>query len=131
MLGESHQEWFYFVAIYNTCITHVNIMKKVRWEGIEMCDIFGGTRIFSQASRSFKGGRVMYPDEERTYRGLDNFIPDEVDPCRYGFLILVPRGHDCWEKSINRKSIDGLLMHAERAHYGTFQKRCFISYVHI
>ena len=25
----------------------------------------------------------------------------------------------CWAKSINGKSINGLLMHAERAHYGT------------
>ena len=37
----------------------------------------------------------------------------------------------CWEKYINGKSINGLLMHAERAHYGTFRKKCFISYVRI
>ena len=37
----------------------------------------------------------------------------------------------CWEKSINGKSINRLLMHAERAQYGTFRKKCFISYMHI
>ena len=30
----------------------------------------------------------------------------------------------CWEKSINGKSINGLVMHTERAHYGTFRKKC-------
>ena len=37
----------------------------------------------------------------------------------------------CWEKSINRKSINGLLMNAERAHHGTCRKKCFISYMRI
>ena len=37
----------------------------------------------------------------------------------------------CWENSINGKSINRLLMHAERAHYGMCRKKCFISYVHI
>ena len=37
----------------------------------------------------------------------------------------------CWVKSINRKSINGIPMYTKRVHYGTFQKKCFISYVHI
>ena len=37
----------------------------------------------------------------------------------------------CWEKSINVNSINGLLMHAKRAHYSTFRKKCFISYIRI
>ena len=52
--------------------------------------------------------------------------------------ILIPRFADiyahiksCWEKSIDRKSINRLLMHSDRAHYVTFRKKCFISYVHI
>ena len=39
--------------------------------------------------------------------------------------------HMCWEKSIEEKSINGLLMHAERAHYGVCRKKCFISYMRI
>ena len=34
-----------------------------------------------------------------------------------------------WEKYIKGKSINGLPMHAERAHYGVCWKNCFISYV--
>ena len=37
----------------------------------------------------------------------------------------------CWEKSIKGKSINGLLMHAVRAHYGVCQKKCYILYVRI
>ena len=37
----------------------------------------------------------------------------------------------CWEKSIKGKSINGLTMHADRAHYGVCRKNCFISYVRI
>ena len=37
----------------------------------------------------------------------------------------------CWEKSVKGKSINGLPMHAERAHYGVFRKKCFILYVRI
>ena len=37
----------------------------------------------------------------------------------------------CWEKSINGNCINGLLMHVKRVHYGTFQKKCFLLYVHI
>ena len=36
-----------------------------------------------------------------------------------------------WEKYIKGKSINGPPMHAERAHYGVFRKKCFILYVHI
>ena len=35
----------------------------------------------------------------------------------------------CWGKSINEKSINRLIMHSKRTHYGTFRKKCFISYV--
>ena len=31
----------------------------------------------------------------------------------------------CWEKSINGRSINGLLMHAERVHYGVCRRKCF------
>ena len=34
-----------------------------------------------------------------------------------------------WEKYITGKSINGLPMHAKRAHFGVFRKKCFISYV--
>ena len=39
--------------------------------------------------------------------------------------------HVCWEEFINRKSINGLLMHDQHAHYGMYQKNCFILYVRI
>ena len=48
---------------------------------------------------------------------------------RYVFRELLSR--ICWEKSINGKSINGLLMHTKRVHYGMIRKKCFISYVHI
>ena len=31
----------------------------------------------------------------------------------------------CWDKSIKGNSINGLPMHAERAHYGVCRKKCF------
>ena len=37
----------------------------------------------------------------------------------------------CWEESINGKFINRLLMHAKHAQYGSFRKKCFISYVRI
>ena len=40
-------------------------------------------------------------------------------------------GTYCWEKSIGGKSINGLLMHTGRAHYGMCRKKCFILYVRI
>ena len=30
----------------------------------------------------------------------------------------------CWKKSINGKSINGILMYAKSAHYGTCRKKC-------
>ena len=41
------------------------------------------------------------------------------------------RPHTCWEKSINRESINGIIMHTESAQYGTCRKKCFILYVRI
>ena len=37
---ESHQDWFYFVAMYTTHMPHINVMKKLRWERIQMCELF-------------------------------------------------------------------------------------------
>ena len=48
VLYELIQNWFEFVAMYNTQIPHENVMKKVRWEGIKLCAILGGTRTFIQ-----------------------------------------------------------------------------------
>ena len=56
---ELRQDWFEFFAMYKTRMPHINDIKKVRWEGIEMCDIFGGTILFSRASRSFWGWKVV------------------------------------------------------------------------
>ena len=69
---------------------YANVMKKVLWEGIKLCAIFGGTRLFSRAIGSFKGGRVVYRQEGGTSWGLDTFSHDAVDPCSYGFLKLYP-----------------------------------------
>ena len=59
VLCESLQDWFEFVVMYKTRITHANVTNKVRWEGIELCESFGGTRLFSWASGILKGGRVV------------------------------------------------------------------------
>ena len=59
LLCKSRQDWFYFVATYKTQIPHTNVMKKVQWEGIELFAIFGGTRMFIQATGRFKGGWVV------------------------------------------------------------------------
>ena len=48
VLCELIQDWFEFV----TQIPHENVMKKVRWEGIKLCESFGGTRTFSRESGS-------------------------------------------------------------------------------
>ena len=59
VLCESLREWFNFFAMYRTHMPHANVMKKVRWEGIKLCAIFEGTRLFIQASGSFQVGHVM------------------------------------------------------------------------
>ena len=41
VLCELRQDWFDFVAMYKTLMTDENAMKKVQWEGIELCEIFG------------------------------------------------------------------------------------------
>ena len=46
-------------------------------------------------------------------------------------VIIMALWKMCWEKSNKGKSINGLLMHAERARYGVCRKKCFISYVRI
>ena len=79
--------------MYKTRMPHTNVLKKVQWERIELCVIFGITRLFSRASVSFKGGWVVYHDEGRTSWGMDCFIPDAVERCTYGFFRLDPRGH--------------------------------------
>ena len=56
LLCELHQDWFYFIAIYKTCMSNENVMKKVRWNGIQLCAIFVGTGLFSWLSGNFKGG---------------------------------------------------------------------------
>ena len=53
VLCELHQDWFEFSAMYKTQMSHENITKKFRWEGIKLCEILGGTRLFSWASGSF------------------------------------------------------------------------------
>ena len=72
---------------------HSNVMKKSQLEGIKLYGSFGGTRLLSWASESFKGGWLVKREEGRTSWGLDHFIPYTVDPCCYGFLRLSPRGH--------------------------------------
>ena len=43
--------------MYRTCMSHVNVMKKVRWEEIEMCAIFGGKKfLVGQVEASRVGG---------------------------------------------------------------------------
>ena len=41
VLCELFQDCFEFVVILKNQIPHVNVMKKVWWEGIKMCEIFG------------------------------------------------------------------------------------------
>ena len=36
-----HQDYFWSVAMYKTRMPHANVMKKFRWEGIQLCAIFG------------------------------------------------------------------------------------------
>ena len=40
VLCELRQDWFGFFAVYQTLIPHVNFMKKIRWEGIKLCEMF-------------------------------------------------------------------------------------------
>ena len=47
------QDWSCFVDMNKNRMPHNNVMKKVWWEGIELCAIFGGTRLFSWESRIF------------------------------------------------------------------------------
>ena len=38
---ESIPDCFGVVAVYKTQMIHVNVMNKVRWEGIKLCEMFG------------------------------------------------------------------------------------------
>ena len=58
VLCDLQQDLFQFDEIYKTHMPHANVMKKVWWEGIQMCTIFVVKIIFSWASGSFKGGWV-------------------------------------------------------------------------
>ena len=93
VLCDLRQEWFDIVAMYKTRIPNANAMKKVRWEGIKLCEIFGGARIFSRESGSFKGAWVIHRKEEKKSWGLDHLILYAVEPCRYVLIILAPSGH--------------------------------------
>ena len=53
LLCESRQDRSEFVAMYKNQMTHINVMKKVLWEVIELCAILGRKRLFIRASGSF------------------------------------------------------------------------------
>ena len=74
-------------------MTHVNDMKKFRWEGIQLCVIFVGKNVLIWESESFNGGWVVYHEEGRMSWCLDTSIHDTVDPCCYEFIVLSPRRH--------------------------------------
>ena len=59
------------------------------------------------------------------------FCDHQVTEYVYWEMHICISGPICWEKSIKGKSINGLPMHGERAHYGVCRKKCFISYVNI
>ena len=59
---------------------HVNVMKKVLWEGMELCECFRRIKVFSWASGIFKGRWVVYREEGRTSWDLDHLSYDVVDP---------------------------------------------------
>ena len=46
LIYESHQDFFGVIAMYKTQMPRVNVMNKIRQEGIEECAIFGQTSIF-------------------------------------------------------------------------------------
>ena len=39
VLCESRQDWFEFVVMYKTRMPHANFLKKLQWEGIQLCEI--------------------------------------------------------------------------------------------
>ena len=59
VLYELRQYWFKFFAMYKTRVPNSNVMKKLYWEKIKLCTIFGGKRPLSRTSGRFKGGRVV------------------------------------------------------------------------
>ena len=70
--------------------------------------------------RSFKNSSSIFTAHKRPY--ILKYDPVNRHSST-GFLF--------WEKSIKGNYINGLPMHAERAHYGVCRKKCFISYVRI
>ena len=57
VLRESLQNWFKVVAMYYTQMPRINGMKKVRWEGIKLCEKFGLTILLvGQVEASRVGG---------------------------------------------------------------------------
>ena len=73
-------------------MSHVNIMKTVRWEIIKLCESFGQKRPFSRASGILESGRVVLCEEGMTSWSLDPCISDAVDIYSHIFIILVPHG---------------------------------------
>ena len=83
VLCESLQDWFEFVDMYKNGMAHANATKKVQWSGIQLCENFGGTRLFNWTSGKFKGMQVVQHKEGMKYWGLDPFSTDAVNPCSY------------------------------------------------
>ena len=46
-----------FFSMLKTRMPHSNIMNKVQWEGIEMCEMFGGTRLLVRQLKASRLGR--------------------------------------------------------------------------
>ena len=72
---------------------------------------------------------ISYTKSKLIYNPRHNFCGSGGDPkggAYFSIPILVPYMYNiqqqdaatCWEKSIKVKSINGILMHAERVHYG-------------
>ena len=74
-------------------MSHESFMKKVLWNGMQLCAVFVGTRLFSWLSGSFKGGWVVHHEEGSKLWGMDALSPDALNPWIYRFLTLTPRGH--------------------------------------
>ena len=79
--------------MYKTRMPHTNFMKKVLWEGIQLCENVGGSRVCGRKSGNFNYGWVVYHEEGGASWELDPFSPGLVNPCCYIFLRLTPRGH--------------------------------------
>ena len=76
-----------------------------------------------------QGFRNCWNELENQHRRQEGCIR-EKNRAVLGIIPLNTKDN-CWENYIKGKSINGLTMHAECAHYGLFQKKRFISYVRI